>query len=176
LKELFLEEHRRFGWGILLVDRNFLKAHIKNGWKILDVGCNVNFLCKTIKEWYPNCECWGIDIIEYPNTWKENFKVFDGVHIPFDNGYFDLVTSIHTFEHVENLIPLLYEIWRVLKSDGKIYVETIDKNSESFKIDKTHKIGFKPDTIKDYLSSFFKDLAIWLIGDVICCWGVKRID
>jgi len=43
---------------------------------------------------------------------------YDGEHIPFSDGYFDIVFSSNVLEHISNLHKFQDEIKRVLKPDG----------------------------------------------------------
>lgn len=45
---------------------------------------------------------------------------YDGLHFPFPDGSFDVVLSNQVFEHVPDLDPVLSEIARVLKPQGKL--------------------------------------------------------
>lgn len=42
--------------------------------------------------------------------------------LPFKDNEFDHVMLIHVFEHIQNVIPLMDELWRVTKNGGKCYV------------------------------------------------------
>lgn len=45
-------------------------------------------------------------------------SVYDGKHIPFPDGYFDVVFSSNVLEHIPHVAAFQSEIWRVLKPDG----------------------------------------------------------
>lgn len=64
-----------------------------------------------------------VDAIEVTDSAYASARVFpvidyDGAHIPFPNGSFDVVFSSNALEHVRNLAGLHAEICRVLKPDG----------------------------------------------------------
>ncbi len=40
-------------------------------------------------------------------------SVYDGMHLPFEDGYFDVVTCVDVLEHVEDYDNFLEEILRV---------------------------------------------------------------
>jgi SAM-dependent methyltransferase len=44
-----------------------------------------------------------------------------GEELPFRDNYFDAITSVDVFEHVEDLEKVLRECWRVLKTGGTVY-------------------------------------------------------
>ena len=53
-------------------------------------------------------------------------KVSDG-HLPFDDNTFDVVISNHVIEHIPNQKLHIYEIYRVLKDKGILYLATPNK-------------------------------------------------
>lgn len=53
------------------------------------------------------------------------FKIIEGVSLPFENSYFDIVISNHVIEHVgafQEQLTHLKEISRVLKDTGTLYL------------------------------------------------------
>jgi len=171
--KLLLNEHKKFGWGILLVNRQRLKELLASASTHLDVGCNVCLLNKTIKEWKPTTETFGIDIITYPKTYKQFFVQYDGKRFPFQSNVFDIITAIQTLEHVTCLNCVLKEVARVLKSTGIFYFETLHKNAPNFADDKTHKLQPTPDLMQIHLLKYFKRVKIYMLDYIICgeCHG-----
>jgi len=167
-QELLLEEHKKFGWGILLVNRKRLKELLASASTHLDVGCNVCLLNKTIKEWYPKVETWGIDIILYPKTCKPFFVKYDGKRFPFKDNTFDIITAIQTLEHLTCFNCVLKEIARTLKPTGVFYFETLHKNAPNFNDDKTHKMEPDPDILQIRLIEYFKQVKISMLDYIIC--------
>lgn len=85
--------------------------HFKNP-IVLDYGCGTKpyyFLFHDLQPDYA-----GIDV--YPG--KHVDIVYDGIHLPFESGKFDIVFSSSVFEHVQELDLALSEIHRVLKPNG----------------------------------------------------------
>lgn len=68
----------------------------------------------------------GIDIDEAVKGNKHCIEAvtYDGVHMPFDDGSFDLAVSSYVFEHVEKPAELLAEIRRVLRPGGVLVFRT----------------------------------------------------
>ncbi|MEK7160104.1 MAG: class I SAM-dependent methyltransferase [Patescibacteria group bacterium] len=106
---------------------NLMPQNYRKG-KILDIGCgsypyfliNTNFNQK-----------YGIDpslkLSDIKNK-QLNLQVLDvtGNKLPFADSYFDVVTMLAVFEHIDGdkLIPVLKEIYRVLKKDGMFIITT----------------------------------------------------
>ncbi|MGB9720835.1 MAG: methyltransferase domain-containing protein [bacterium] len=53
-----------------------------------------------------------------------DFRFYDGMHIPFADGYFDIIFTYAVIEHIppNELDNILSEIRRVLKDDGIFYI------------------------------------------------------
>ncbi len=95
--------------------------------KILDIGCG------TInnKHWIYNSihQTIGIDIeISNIETCQKKFpdKTFllvNGISLPFENGYFDMLHSLDVLEHVDDLKIVLTEATRVLRQWGEFIIE-----------------------------------------------------
>lgn len=90
---------------------------------ILDAGCGTGNLLQQIKS-RPNI--FGIDIsntfIDKARDKKLNCILYNGSDFPFEDGRFDLVSSLNVVEHVFNLEPFLLESLRVLKQDGFLII------------------------------------------------------
>lgn len=109
-------------------------TQIKNGMKIIDIGCAGGLLCHRVKEILPSCEVYGIDRdsghIEYAKEKSQelkidcNFEVGDATKIPFEDNSFDLTISHTVMEHVEP-DKFLNEQYRVLKDGGVITVMSV---------------------------------------------------
>lgn len=114
--------------------------------KLLDIGCGIGNLYKVLGE---RIEYFGIDISKeaidkaravYDNDSK--FKTYNGINIPFDDNYFDTVSSLEVIEHLDkdNHIKHLQEIIRVTKPRGIIIISTPNRN---YPIKFIKKIFFK---------------------------------
>ena len=103
----------------------FLEDYIKEGDKILDLGCGNGRLYELLKN--KPIDYYGIDnsekLIEiaksrYPNI---NFQVADALNLPFPENFFDKVVSVAVFHHIpskELRLQFLKETKRVLKNKG----------------------------------------------------------
>ena len=122
----------------------FKYLKIKNGMKILEVGCGGGLFTNMIKRYFPDCEVYGIDIddnhIEFAKKkCKElnldvKYSIADINNLPFEDEMFDLVFSHTVVEHIpfDNFIR---EQKRVLKTGGRILIMRVDmikKNDKPF--------------------------------------------
>lgn len=100
---------------------------IKKDAVVLDVGCGKEcYLLRTIKD--NVAHCYGID--KKIKSWKAqklaitefDFDAF--VPFPFEDNFFDQVTSSAVLEHVYHPEFMLEQIYRCLKKDGQILLTT----------------------------------------------------
>jgi ubiquinone/menaquinone biosynthesis C-methylase UbiE len=103
----------------------------------LDVGCFRGDITRTIGDYFNlgKNNIYGIDIKKYIDTSDFTYIVYDGQYIPLEDNTFDLVTCFMILHHIppQNLNILLREIFRVMKSGGKLILrehnaESADKN------------------------------------------------
>ena len=96
--------------------------------KILDIGCGTMpyFLSHTSFQ-----KKFGIDPqLGRPRSEHEldlrRFDVEEGEPLPFESGYFDVVTMLAVFEHIKQpVLPILIaEVFRVLKPNGLFVLTT----------------------------------------------------
>lgn len=91
---------------------------IKEGSKILDLGCGSAIVAKKFQEFFKG-EILGIDISD-KRVEKIPFKVYDGKDIPFPENCFDVTLISFVLHHVEDKKNLLKEAKRV--TSGKIII------------------------------------------------------
>jgi ubiquinone/menaquinone biosynthesis C-methylase UbiE len=106
----------------------------KSGMKFLDVGSCANLICKKLHEW-PS-EYYGIDISPKLIKASQNFVKRNNIKIgglcvaevakmPFENNFFDICAVIGVLEYFDTtyIKKSLKELYRVIKSNGKIVVD-----------------------------------------------------
>jgi SAM-dependent methyltransferase len=97
------------------------------GLRILDVGCGVNK--------HPGAV--GIDI--NPATKADVICDLDRFPYPFADRSFDSLRAIHVIEHLTNVIRAMEEFHRLVRSGGRVRIETPHYTDFSSFCDPTHK-------------------------------------
>jgi len=121
----------------------------------LDLGSGNGLIAqevgKKLNTFTPNC----IDIksTEFQNIGECEFQTYNGYELPYKDNTFDLITTNHVLHHVHELDLLLYDISRVLKPDGLLYIKEHNKNSEI--IDLIHVQHILPAIVSGYNYSQF---------------------
>jgi ubiquinone/menaquinone biosynthesis C-methylase UbiE len=103
-----------------------LKKYIKDGERVLDLGCGNGRLFELFQG--RNIEYIGVDFSEKliekaREKYGEHFQIADMFSLPFSDNYFDSVWSIAVFHHIPSEVlrlKTLIEVKRVLKPGGKI--------------------------------------------------------
>lgn len=100
------------------------------GCKMLDLGCFSGGRMTHWVERYKLSEGHGIDVDpvyaeagnDFAKSKNINAKFVHGVgeRLPYPDDYFDYVASYDVFEHVQDLVQVMNEIWRVLKPGGRL--------------------------------------------------------
>jgi SAM-dependent methyltransferase len=90
--------------------------------RILDVGCGTGATMGFLERYG---EVTGVDVspqaVKYSHgQGRTRLCLADGGHLPFVEGSFDLVTALDLLEHLEQEPAGLREMWRVLKSGGRL--------------------------------------------------------
>jgi ubiquinone/menaquinone biosynthesis C-methylase UbiE len=121
LLEVFLAKKRA-----KLANSLISKSH-RSG-RILDVGCGSYpyFLVTTqFKEKFGIDPSVNLSLIEDAGIILKKIKINKNA-LPFKNNYFDVVTMLAVFEHIEHndLIAVIKEIRRVLRKDGVLIITT----------------------------------------------------
>ena len=118
---------------------NFYK--LKNGSKILDIGCGKGFMLFDFMKLNPNFVLEGIDISDYAITnavpeVKKFLKVGDAKSLPYENNSFDLVISINTTHNLEinQCKKALSEMERVSRKDKYLIVDAYSNEIEKERI------------------------------------------
>lgn len=127
------------GFGIGFKEKVLKAAQIKDGDRIIDVGCGTGTLAILAKQKYPNSTVVGVDpdakILEIAKqkAKKADVKVYfvraGADSLPIDSRSIDIVVSSLVFHHMPTEIKqkAIKEIYRVLKKDGKLLLADFGK-------------------------------------------------
>lgn len=100
---------------------------------LLDLGCGDGNSARYIKQYYPKCNYYGIDISKesiniakqkYGSCKNVSFSTYNGRKIPYEDGCFDIVFIACVMHHINyrNHKKIIKECMRVLKSGGKLVI------------------------------------------------------
>lgn len=114
-------EFTNFHYREFFIDYFKLEENFYKGKKILDLGCGP----RGSLEWATNAkERIGLDPLANKylklNQGKHEMTYVEGKSeaIPFDENYFDVISSFNSLDHVEDVYQTISEIARCLKKDG----------------------------------------------------------
>ena len=82
--------------------------------RVLDIGCGSGMLARRIMALRPDISIEGIDVLVRPGT-EIPVTEFDGDHIPWPDGHFDIALFVDVLHHTEAPARLLAEANRVSK-------------------------------------------------------------
>ncbi|UCD04918.1 MAG: class I SAM-dependent methyltransferase [candidate division WOR-3 bacterium] len=105
--------------------RNILE-HYRNGKRctVLEVGCNRGYLLSELQKYADYV--YGVDIDEgaIASAMQKGHKVFvcSASNLSLPSKTFDAVVSVHTIEHVPDLLGAVREFCRVLKPGGTLII------------------------------------------------------
>lgn len=75
---------------------------------------------------------------------------------PLSDNSFDTIVACHVIEHLESLINFMDECHRILRKDGKVYIETPNAgvNPDLTHCDPTHIRCYRPFTFHNYFTEY----------------------
>ncbi len=120
---------------------NCLKKELKLSGRlsVFDFGCGDGLFLAQLRNFFPSFELCGLDLSETAvskgrEVYNLNLVAGDLKNVTFEKNYFDLVTSYHVFEHLQNPKEVLKKIYYLLKPRGKVMITTPNENYFLLKI------------------------------------------
>ena len=179
----FFDGDRNFGYGGFSynpkywteVVKDFVEFYnLKDGSKILDVGCAKGYMLFDFKKLNPYFKLYGIDVSSYAienskEEVKNCLKVANAKNLEFEDDYFDLVISINTIHNLEKkeCLNALKEIQRVTKKNSFITVDAFRDEEEKQRMyawNLTAKTIMSVDEWKEFFNEAnFKGDFYWFI-------------
>lgn len=98
--------------------------------------------------------------IDYDSTFNPDIVRDIEKGLPFDDNSVDEIFCSHVLEHVKDLIFVMNEFWRVLKSGGKLFILVPPYDFEGAFSDPTHIRYFTPRTFEFFTEKRLK----WIWG------------
>ncbi|MEJ2306104.1 MAG: methyltransferase domain-containing protein [candidate division WOR-3 bacterium] len=120
-----------------LLDLVVDSSRIRDGQKVLDIGCGTGLLSLKFLE-KADCIIYGIDnSSEMFEIFKEKIKKLnladkislgleDAENIDFRDEEFDIIASTVTLHHVKEKYPVIKKIYKLLKPGGRLLIGDID--------------------------------------------------
>ena len=136
---------RKYGYGGYRYDGRWGKVaekmaehyKMKNGMKVLDVGCGMAHLLYEFTQAVPGIEVTGLDISDYAlehakEEIRDRLVKGEAQELPFEDDSFDLVISLTTLHNLRiyDLKKAVQEIKRVSKGNSYIMVESYRNDRE----------------------------------------------
>jgi 2-polyprenyl-3-methyl-5-hydroxy-6-metoxy-1,4-benzoquinol methylase len=96
--------------------------------RVLDIGCHGGTLTAVMAEVLPKAKFWGVDADRAAITYAQkkrpgiDFQVASAEKLPFEDGYFDMITCFDLIEHVAEPRVVLGEARRCLKKNGWLLI------------------------------------------------------
>jgi cyclopropane-fatty-acyl-phospholipid synthase len=123
------------------------RAQVRDGMRILDLGCGWGSLSLWLAEQYPRARVTGVSSSSRQRTWIESERDRRGLRnldvITADVsdfapvGRFDRVISIEMFEHIRNWRELLRRVSTWLADDGKAFLDVFSHRTFPYLVDGT---------------------------------------
>lgn len=110
-----------------IIEQHQLNTNLQ---RILVLGCG-NGLEAGYMSTLLNADVYGVDVNQdfHPYGLQHAYLTnYNGTTLPFDNGFFDAVYSYHVLEHVEDVSHTLWEIRRVTRENGFVYIGVPNKS------------------------------------------------
>jgi len=92
--------------------------YLKDNGNLLDFGSGTGVQAKVFSELQYKVHAIDVENSNYSTDHVFNIDFYDGLNIPFDENYFDIIFSSNVFEHIYDTKLILNELSRVTKDSG----------------------------------------------------------
>jgi SAM-dependent methyltransferase len=136
---VYYKRGSRLGNDVMMwIDLVFFKKYFIGAKNNLEIGCGNGKVSDWLNSHGVNLEAIDIskDAINIAQTKNRNTKYFCGDIFDFGgkNGKYDVIFSMHVFEHIKEIDKTLSEIKRILNHSGKLVFRIPNSNSVEAKI------------------------------------------
>jgi len=92
-------------------------------YRILDFGCGNGVQTAFLAKKFFKSSVHGIDILRNKKIKinNYNYRIYNGINLPYKNNYFDIIFSSNVLEHISNTDTIQSELKRILRKKGIIY-------------------------------------------------------
>jgi 2-polyprenyl-3-methyl-5-hydroxy-6-metoxy-1,4-benzoquinol methylase len=128
---------------------------LKNGEKVLDMGCGLGIMDTEIKEMYPKCDVWAFDysgeVIDYLIAGRSDIHYqiaeIGKEDVPDD---FDVVICLDVVEHMTDATEAFKDAYNRLKTGGRFIVNTPDGDTKPYAASPEHMWLFTHEDIDKF--------------------------
>lgn len=106
---------------------------------ILNLGCGDNILKEEMEVRFCNLD-------REPREGVDVAHDLETTPLPFEDETFDGILATHVLEHINNFLPLMKELIRILKPKGYLYIKTPKAGCRAAVADPTHVRQFVPES------------------------------
>jgi len=134
---------------------------IKKGHRVLDFGCATGRMIRWLDDAAKQCEIWGVDVSAELIIWCQQHlappfyfcTITTAPHLPFEDGYFDLIYAGSVFTHIADLADAWFlELKRITRPGGRLYITVHDKHTIDLIINNPGSLS----PMKDLLQAHYK--------------------
>jgi len=137
---------------------SLITEHLSKGTeslRLLDIGTGYGGIATELSKTFASV--FSIDIADERKIMKGyDFKLYDGMNIPFPSNFFDVVIANHVIEHVQDQAMTLSEVSRVLNDNGICYIAVPNKWSLIEPHFKFPFLSWFPQKFSDFIVQTFK--------------------